>query len=390
MIMRGNLQSSVEVKESFFYENNTDSIVTSEITESHGILVFSICEYDDKTGNAIFDDYKDSLCRNSGEKLHWSLLQEESRFSNDLIVLTFRSSHWDPPNNKAHHGMKFQFTISSKNLDQPLPVPAVQGVQVKMQFTEPLDKPRSRLGVGMLIYTNSSIQPGQRFLQTDSINFGVELEAGNFLSTSVQFDKRDPPQPGAVNTSPAYLFWRAVCFVDPVDRWSSGRHVASFQSNPPHTHKDNERINRSLPQVIYGPRRFNIHIHDNDTIATMEEWFGFGSSSDGFYAKTNYVDWTFVMALGHSPSDFTPQTFRLFGPLILPLTVLVVSIAYFYGRQRWGAPLTADSTDATQPLIDEIIDEDDVVSGYPGFRGPHIEEYEEGNNGPSASSYGTI
>lgn len=107
----------------------------------------------------------------------------------------------------------------------------------------------------------------------------------------MQFDKRDPPQPETMNTPPAYLYWRDVCFVDPVDRWNSGRHVISFQSNPPHGHKDNERINRSLPQILYGSNRFNIHIHDNKTIATMEEWFGFGSPSDGFYAKTNYTDW---------------------------------------------------------------------------------------------------
>ena len=52
---------------------------------------------------------------------------------------------------------------------------------VEMQFTEPLEKPYSRLGVGFLIYTNGTLQPGQKFTQTDFFDFGVELEPGNFL-----------------------------------------------------------------------------------------------------------------------------------------------------------------------------------------------------------------
>lgn len=165
-----------------------------------------ICEYDDKKGAASFDNYRNSLCRNSGEKLQWHLLQGESKFSNQLVVLTFQSSHWDPTKNVAHHGVKFQvsnfyrslgiccthpfnrsvsislqFTISSRDFGQLLPVPAVRGVHVKMQFTELLEKPSARLGVGMLIFTNSTIQPDQRFSQTDIFDFGVELEAGNFF-----------------------------------------------------------------------------------------------------------------------------------------------------------------------------------------------------------------
>ena len=90
---------------------------------------------------------------------------------------------------------------------------------------------------------------------------------------------------------PAYLYWHDVCFVDPVNRWNSARRVVGFLGDLSPTHKDKERINRSLPQAVYGFDRFNIHVHSTDTIATMEEWFGFGSPGDGFYAMTNYTDW---------------------------------------------------------------------------------------------------
>ncbi|KAM3181025.1 hypothetical protein ACTXT7_015158 [Hymenolepis weldensis] len=373
MVMRGSLKSSVDIDDTlYFMKHNNDSINATEIAESHGILFFNICEYEDKKGTATFDDYKHSICRNSGEKLMWHYLESESTLSGDLVVLTFQSRRWDPPNNVEHHGIKFQFTISNEDLNGILHVPAIRGVQIKMEFTEKLGKHESRLGVGMLIFTNSSIQPDQHFLQTDTFNLGVEWEPGNFLSTSVQFDRRDPSEPKPPTASPAYLFWRGVCFVDSKDRWYSGRRVAAFQSNPLHTHKENERINRSLPQVIYGAKRFNIHIHNNDTVAVMEEWFGFGSPLDGFYAKTNYTDWTFVMALGHPPPDYSPQAGPLFAPLILPLLVLVVTLSYYFCRQRFCPLPTTDPSDVIRPLIDEIIDDDD--DSYPGFGEPSVAE----------------
>nr|CUU99379.1 hypothetical transcript [Hymenolepis microstoma] len=390
--MRGSLNSHVDVDATlFFAKHNNNSITTTEITESHGILIFNICEYEDTKGTATFDQHDQAICRNSGAKLMWHYLESESTLSSDLVVLTFQSQHWDPPNNVEHHGVKFQFTISNEDFDDILHVPAIRGVRIRMEFTEKLMKPKSRLGVGMLIFTNSSIQLNQLFLQTGIFNFGFELEPGNFLSTLVQLDKRDPPEPTPPNASPAYLFWRDICFVDPKDRWHSGRRVVAFQSDLHHAHKENEHINRSLPQVIYGAKRFNIHLHNNDTIAVMEEWLGFGSSSDGFYAKTNYTDWTFVMALGHLPPDTSLHVGRLFAPLILPLLVLLVTLAYYFGRRRFCPLPTANPAGMTQPLIDEIID--DGGNSYPGFGDPYVEEACENVAeipSPVPNSYGAI
>ncbi|VDN97668.1 unnamed protein product [Rodentolepis nana] len=392
MIMRGSLNSHVDINASlFFAKHNNDSITTTEITESHGFLIFNICEYEDTKGTATFDNHEKAICRNSGSNLMWHFLKRDSKWSPDLVVLTFQSRRWDPPNNAEHNGVKFQFTISNEDIDEVLHVPAIRGVRIRMEFTEQLMKPKSRLGVGMLIFTNSSIQNNQKFLQTGTFNFGMELEPGNFLSTSIQLDKRDPPEPKPPNASPAYLFWRDVCFVDAEDRWHSGRRVVAFQSVLPHTHKENQHVNRSLPQIIYGAKRFNIHLRNNDTVAVMEEWFGFGSPLDGFYAKTNYTDWTFVMALGHLPPDNSPHAGRLFAPLIMPLLVLVVTLAYYFGRRRFCPLPTADLPDMTQPLIDEIID--DGGNGYPGFGDPCVEEACENATeipSPAPNSYGAI
>ena len=67
-----------------------------------------ICDYEDKKDTATFDNYKGANCRNSGENMKWSLNKDESVLSSKEMVLTFVSSHWDPPKNLNHSGVKFQ------------------------------------------------------------------------------------------------------------------------------------------------------------------------------------------------------------------------------------------------------------------------------------------
>lgn len=137
-----------------------------------------------------------------------------------------------------------------------------------------------------------------------------------------------------MSTFPAYLYWRDVRFVNPVDRWNSGRRVTSFQSNPPHAHKDNERINRSLPQIIEGRKdsistfttiaRLPSRRNGSDSavlgMASMPKPTALiGTINSHFLSHLSPVathnflfSKTFVMALGQSPSDFTPQAGRLY------------------------------------------------------------------------------
>lgn len=99
---------------------------------------------------------------------------------------------------------------------------------------------------------------------------------------------------------------------------------------------------------------------------------------------------TFVMALGHPPPDYSPQAGRLFAPLILPLLVLVVTLSFYFCRQRFCPLPTADPGDVTRPLIDEIIDDDNT---YPGFGEPYVTEVCENATEIHASapnSYGAI
>ncbi|KAL5106380.1 hypothetical protein TcWFU_008413 [Taenia crassiceps] len=374
MILRGGPGSSVTVNETRFFEGNVSgSISSTGITESTGILIQEICDYEDKKGTATFEKYEDAPCRNSGENLRWSLLHNESDFERDKrVVLGFASAHWDPPSNRSFHSVKFKFIISAESTKNALPLPVGRGFAASMQVMGPLEKTHSRLGISMLIYTNETIHPSQAFLKRKLFNFGVEEEVGNFLSTAVLLNKREPPQAGdEVNMPPAYVFWRDVCFVDPVDRWSAGRHVVGFQSHPRRQNKPNRHINRSIPMAVFGSRRFNIHVHSNDTAATMSMWLGFGSPGDGFFAKTNYTDWSFVMALGSPLLSSTPLAARLLTPLILPLLVLLASLAYFYASQHCWRPRLNDGAEVTRPLINEVGDDeahgDDNDDGYPGF-----------------------
>ncbi|VDK45499.1 unnamed protein product, partial [Taenia asiatica] len=220
MILRGGSESNVTVNETRFFGGNvSESISTTGITESTGILIQEVCEYEDKKGTATFENYEEALCRNSGENLRWHLQQNESEFlENKRAVLGFGSAHWDPPNNRSYHSVKFKFTISAESTDNSLPLPVGRGFAASMQVTGPLEKPYSRLGISMLVYTNETINPNQIFLQKKLFDFGVEEEVGNFLSTAVLLNKRDPPQEGdEVDMPPAYVFWRDACFVDPVD-----------------------------------------------------------------------------------------------------------------------------------------------------------------------------
>ncbi|CUT99133.1 hypothetical protein [Echinococcus multilocularis] len=400
MILRGGPESNVTVNGTKFFESNvSESISSIGITESSGLLLYNVCEYEDKKGTATFENYEKATCRNSGENLRWRLHQGESNFGREKVVLNFVSVHWDPPNNWSHHSVKFQFTISTTSADNALPLPLARGFAATIQVIGPLEKSYARLGIGMLFFTNETIHPSQRFLQTNLFDFGVEEEPGNFLSTVVLLNKREPPQAGdEVDMLPAYVFWRDVCFVDPVDRWSAGRHVVAFQSSPTRDSKTNRHINRSLPQALFGFKRFNIHVHSNDTAATMSEWFGFGSAGDGFFVKTNYTDWSFIMALGSPPPASTSVVARLFTPLVLPLLALLGSVAYIYASQHWGPPLN-DGIEVTRPLINEVSSgEADDDGGYPGFgdlKRTRLQENSNNIEGDEAtaiptSSYGAI
>ncbi|KAL5962257.1 hypothetical protein TSMEX_010033 [Taenia solium] len=183
MILRGDPESHVTVNETRFFGGNvSESISTTGITESTGILIQEVCEYEDKKGTATFENYEEALCRNSGENLRWHLQKNESEFSKDKrVVLGFGSAHWDPPNNRSYHSVKFKFTISAESTDNSLPLPVGRGFAASMQVTGPLEKPYSRLGINMLVYTNETIHPSQIFLQKNLFDFGVEEEVGNFL-----------------------------------------------------------------------------------------------------------------------------------------------------------------------------------------------------------------
>ncbi|VDM16777.1 unnamed protein product [Hydatigera taeniaeformis] len=401
MILRGGPESIVTVNETKFFQTNiSESITCVGITESTGILIEAqVCEYEDKKGTATFENHEGAVCRNSGENLQWRLHHNESNMNAEALVLGFVSGHWDPHKDNIYHSVKFKFTIPTENTKSALLLPVVRGFGVRMEVMGPLEKSYGRLGIGMLIYTNETIHPGQAFHQESLFDFGVEEEVGNFLSTVVLLNKREPPEAGdEVDMPPAYVFWRDVCFVDPVNRWSAGRRVVSFQSNPKRHNKPNRHINRSLPQAVFGFKRFNIHLHDNDTVAAVSEWLGFGSPGDGFFAKTNYTDWSFIMALGIPPVASTPVFYRLFIPFFLPILAVVGSLIYVYASQRWGPHLN-DGTEATQPLISEVgSDEVDNDDGYPGFDVPNgvhsqgnsdIIEGEETAATPT-SSYGAI
>ncbi|VDD79392.1 unnamed protein product [Mesocestoides corti] len=386
--------TTIDVVQPWIHPVNVILLTNRLHSLKHG---FTVCEYDDRTDTATFENYKEAECKNSGEKLMWSLSEEDRVETPDKVILTFTSSHWDPPKPGEHHGVKFTFTITTENINGALSVLGGRGFTVKMMFSENFQKPRARLGLGVLIFTNESIHPDQKFLQEDWLDLSIEAEPGNFLATAVSLNKRDVPLPGdKTDMPPAYLFWRDVCFVEREDLWKAGRRVSAFQSTVSRHHKDTAHINRSLPQAVFGFKRFNIHVQSNKTVGVMEEWFGFGSPGDGFYAKTNYTEWTFVMALGNPQFVRTSILPRLFAPLILPLLVFLGSVAYFC--YQYHAAVRVSCSDATRPLISEVDSDANCDSryddGYPSFgvsgsAQVSNDEERDGINHP-VTSYGSL
>lgn len=60
------------------------------------------------------------------------------------------------------------------------------------------------------------------------------------------------------------------------------------------------------------------------------------------------------MALGSPFASSTSLVARIFTPLILPLLVLLASVAYLYAEQHCLGPRLNDGAEVTRPLITEV------------------------------------
>lgn len=121
------------------------------------------------------------------------------------------------------------------------------------------------------------------------------------------------------DTRGSFIQYRPVCYI------SKTRSVSSSTESR-HGYPRNEtdlRFDFTLPYAFYGKVEFDKKIHQAINITL-------GMPGDGFYSRTNYISFSYLMGIGNPPLEgLSPFviTFAVIG-LGVPLLVLIVGGTY--------------------------------------------------------------
>lgn len=131
------------------------------------------------------------------------------------------------------------------------------------------------------------------------------------------FDVYNVVSPRADNNNHgSFLQYRPVCYMLPSRTVSSS--TESRHGNPMQINNPLIRFKYSLPYAFYG---FKLHQKLNQALNIT-----FGMTGDGFYSRTNYISFSYLMGVGYPPLEgLSPFviTFIILG-LGIPLLVLIV------------------------------------------------------------------
>lgn len=122
------------------------------------------------------------------------------------------------------------------------------------------------------------------------------------------------------NDKGSFLQYRPVCYISKYRSVSSS--TESRNGNPVEIASTIQQFQMLLPFAYYG---FDIHHKLNEALNIT-----FGMPKDGFYSRTNYISFSFLMGLGAPPIEgLSPFviTFAVIG-LSIPLLVLIIGGTY--------------------------------------------------------------
>ncbi|RZF37484.1 hypothetical protein LSTR_LSTR005359 [Laodelphax striatellus] len=295
------------------------------------VVVAGIIEFNDTDDSGAMRDATNQESRLIGiDGVQWRLVQPITNDSNTVLMAVEAqlANHTD-----ANGTAPVQITMGAfggEKRDSDLPHMLHSSNMSQMDITLdhlPPTYPRSRFGVSLLAATSD---PGNATLRyADTRNIDDEYAPGVFkmvelLSSGVKsqkFELLDDDDDSSNSSSEiqygGYVQWRPVVYTAPSRDDSQA--TRSVHYGIAACCSDLSQLRHMLPYKLFG--------NDSDVAYQMTN-VTFGQPEDGFYNKTRFASWTFVVGIG-SPAEETLSSFVMHMVLLglgLPLVLVVLGM----------------------------------------------------------------
>ncbi|CAI2731672.1 unnamed protein product [Schistosoma spindalis] len=321
------------------------------VTQSYALVFYKMLEYNDLSDDvnmSIYPQNSDQIRIHHLNEYNWkrnsnndsSLFFEDNLFEityngtspkmaspYEQVIIKFRISnttqhHKDMPHLLFKPGWIIQFDILFNNLTS--------------NFNQ------SRFGLQLMMMSNLTLDPTEEFRKEVLLSIDDELTPGNFemtnilLGESVSKMNNNDEQYSRNSTHPsAFLQIKPACFIDNHLRTVQnsrnvyiGKHQDLLDNNK--IGNDNlsqfDLLNYSFPSIFYADR-LNPNSNNNTNLKPISIRLlnvSFGTSTDGFYAKSKFIVWTASFGLGNPPTDNLSSL--LIGLIIFSMLIIVSSV----------------------------------------------------------------
>uniref|UniRef100_A0A0C9RFA9 NCUG1_1 protein n=1 Tax=Fopius arisanus TaxID=64838 RepID=A0A0C9RFA9_9HYME len=297
---------------------------TQEPVYTFGVSIEKVLEFDDANDNGHVDtvpDEKVNILR--PENFVWSRKSEQGN-ENFVELHMNGENYYDPMKNisrrgnirvvlngfcSLEHSDVMPHMLHSENSTQVDFI--IENLEPNKTFT------RSRFGMELLIVSQESPQVPM------SIDFKKSLDDEHTPGIFEVVELRTPWKliNKGIEEAEAYLQWRPVSYT------TSDRDVTSSTDVIHYQLRNCSNIDKkSILYAYYGGHRADLLMEKiNITI---------GSSGDGFYTKTNYSTWTFIVGYGTPPDEQFSYLVIMILSIGVGLPVLIMSVAAFYACVR--------------------------------------------------------
>lgn len=187
----------------------------------------------------------------------------------------------------------------------------------------------ARFAVQFIYFSTDS--PTAEFALSAKKIIDDENSPGIFVLDTMTVDDRDKNSTtaitprGSVNVH-GFMQWKPVVYTACDKNIANSTQVIQYAVHAVNTTDHSETLNATLLPLLS---------INQTTLMVKAENISFGYQSDGFYRKTGYLSWSFVVGIGSPPSE----SFSMIVILVLsiglglPVLVIVVGAAYFAYRK---------------------------------------------------------
>ncbi|CAH8617613.1 unnamed protein product [Schistosoma haematobium] len=311
------------------------------VTQSYALVFYKMLEYNDSSDDvnmSIYPQNSDQIRIHHLSEYNWKRNSNNDSslfFENNLFEITYNGT--SPKLTSPYEQVIIKFRISNttqhhKDMPHLLFKPGWI-IQFDILFNNLTSNfNQSRFGLQLMMMSNLTLDPTEEFRKEVLFSIDDELTPGNFemtnilLGESISKMNNNAEQYSSNSTHPsAFLQIKPACFID--------NHLRTVQNSRNvyiGKHQDilqnNKIINYSFPSIFYADR-----LNSNSNNDTNRKPIGirllnvsFGTSTDGFYAKSKFLVWTASFGLGNPPADNLSSL--LIGLIIFSMLIIVSSV----------------------------------------------------------------